>query len=204
MSLTRRSQDFIRKNLTLEDVLPTRMPVYVNSVAYLFGAAALMGFFLLIVTGLVMALFGPNWYHLSATGHFVNSLHFWSTQIFFLAVILHLATKFFMAAWRDKRWKTWVLGSLSFSAFIVTGLTGFLLQSSFDSQWIAVQAKDAMNAMGIGAWFNTANVGQMLTMHIAVLPVVGLILVGAHLFFVRRDSPVKPLPKKRRRDERKV
>jgi quinol-cytochrome oxidoreductase complex cytochrome b subunit len=204
MSLTRRSQDFIRKNLTLEDVLPTRMPVYVNSVAYLFGAAALMGFFLLIVTGLVMALFGPNWYHLSGTGHFVNSLHFWSTQIFFLAIILHLATKFFMAAWRDKRWKTWVLGSLSFSAFIVTGLTGFLLQSSFDSQWIAVQAKDAMNAMGIGAWFNTANVGQMLTMHIAVLPVVGLILVGAHLFFVRRDSPVKPLPKKRRRDERKV
>jgi quinol-cytochrome oxidoreductase complex cytochrome b subunit len=202
MSLTRRSQDFLGRNLTLEDVLPTRMPIYVNSVSYLFGAAALMGFFLLIVTGLVMALFGPNWYHSSATGHFVNSLHFWSTQIFFLAIILHLATKFFMAAWREKRWKTWVLGSLSFGAFIVTGLTGFLLQSSFDSQWIAVQAKDAMNAMGIGAWFNTANVGQMLTMHIAVLPVVGLILVGVHLFFVRRDSPVKPLSPKRRRDER--
>ena len=106
-----------------------------------------------------------------------------------------------MAAWRDKRWKTWVLGTLSFAVLIVTGLTGFLLQSSFDSQWIAVQAKDAMNATGIGAWFNTANVGQMLTMHLAVLPVAGLILVGVHLLLVRRDSPVKPLPLKRRRDE---
>jgi ubiquinol-cytochrome c reductase cytochrome b subunit len=201
MSLTHRSQLLLRRNLTLEDALPTRMPVYVNSLAYLFGAAALMGFFLLILTGLVMALFGPNWYHSSPTGHFANSLHFWSTQIFFAAILLHLATKFAMAAWRDKRWKTWVLGTLSFAVLIVTGLTGFLLQSSFDSQWIAVQAKDAMNAVGIGAWFNTANVGQMLTMHLAVLPVVGLILVGAHLLLVRRDSPVKPLPLKRRRDE---
>ncbi len=201
MNLTQRGQVFLRRNLTLEDVLPTRMPVYVSSVAYLFGAASLMGFLLLIVTGLVMALFGPNWYHFSATGHFVNSLHFWSTQIFFAAILLHLATKFSMAAWRDKRWKTWILGTLSFAVLITTGLTGFLLQSSFDSQWIAVQAKDAMNAIGIGAFFNTANVGQILTLHIAVLPVAGLILVGVHLFLVRRDSPVKPLPLKRRRHE---
>jgi quinol-cytochrome oxidoreductase complex cytochrome b subunit len=199
MSLTDRSQKFLKRNLTLEDALPTRMPVYVSSVAYLFGAAALMGFALLIVTGLVMTLFGPTWYHLSSTGHFVNSLHFWSTQIFFLSIVLHLITKFAMAAWRDKRWKTWVLGALSFAVLIVTGLTGFLLQSSFDSQWIAVQAKDAMNAMGVGAWFNTTNVGQMLTMHVALLPVVGLILIGIHLFLVRRDSPVRPLPMKGRK-----
>ena len=122
MSLTGRSQEFLKKNLTMEDALPTRMPVYVSSVAYLFGAAALMSFGLLIVTGLVMTLFGPTWYHLSATGHFVNSLHFWSTQIFFLSIILHLITKFAMAAWRDKRWKTWVLGGLSFAVLILTGL----------------------------------------------------------------------------------
>ncbi len=106
-----------------------------------------------------------------------------------------------MAAWRDKRWKTWVLGTLTFAVLIVTGLTGFLLQSSFDSQWIAVQAKDAMNATGIGDWFNTANVGQMLTMHLAVLPVARADPGGRpSVLLVRRDSPVKPLPLMRRRD----
>lgn len=155
-----------------------------------------MAFLMLIVTGLVMTLFGPDWYHLSAAGHFVNSLHFWSTQILFASLLLHLAVKFVMAAWRDKRFTTWIFGTLSFAALIFAGLTGFLLQSSWDSQWIAVQAKDAMNAMGIGAWFNTANVGQMLTVHTAVLPIVGGILVGVHLFLIRRDSPVKPLGKK--------
>jgi quinol-cytochrome oxidoreductase complex cytochrome b subunit len=196
MSLTKRTQSFVERNLTLEDALPTRMPAYVNSVAYLFGAATLMGFLMLIVTGVVMALFGPNWYHLSATGHFVNSLHFWSTQIFFAALLIHLVVKFFMAAWRDKRFSTWIWGTLSLVVVVFTGLTGFLLQSSWDSQWIAVQAKDAMNAMGIGSWFNTANVGQMLTMHIAVLPILGTILIGIHLYLVRRDSPVKPFAKK--------
>ena len=155
MSLTKRTQSFVERNLTLEDALPTRMPVYVNSVAYLFGAATLMGFLMLIVTGVVMALFGPTWYHLSATGHFVNSLHFWSAQIFFAALLIHLVVKFFMAAWRDRRFSTWIWGTLSLVVMVFTGLTGFLLQSSWDSQWIAVQAKDAMNAMGIGAWFNT-------------------------------------------------
>ena len=39
MNLTTRAQRYLRLDLTLEDALPTRMPVYVNSVAYLFGAA---------------------------------------------------------------------------------------------------------------------------------------------------------------------
>ena len=41
MNLTRRTQQFVQRNLTIEDALPTRMPVYVNSLAYLFGVAAL-------------------------------------------------------------------------------------------------------------------------------------------------------------------
>ena len=196
MSLTKRTQSFVERNLTLEDALPTRMPAYVNSVAYLFGAATLMGFALLVITGIIMCLFGPTWYHFSRAGHFVNSMHFWSTQILFASLLLHLAVKFVMAAWRDRRFSTWIWGTLSLVVMVFTGLTGFLLQSSWDSQWIAVQAKDAMNAMGIGAWFNTANVGQMLTVHIAVLPILGTILIGVHLYLVRRDSPVKPFDKK--------
>jgi quinol-cytochrome oxidoreductase complex cytochrome b subunit len=197
VNLTSGSQRFLDRNLTAEDALPTKMPVYVNSVAYLFGAGALMAFILLIITGIIMCAFGPDWYHFSAAGHFVNSVHFWSVQIFFAALVLHLATKFFKAAWRDKRWSTWVWGLIALGASIFTGLTGFLLQSSWDSQWIAVQAKDAMNAIGIGGFLNTLNTGQVLTLHVAVLPLLGLIFIGIHLFLVRRDGPVKPIAAKR-------
>jgi len=194
MNLTRSTQDFLKGNLTLADALPTELPVYVNSTAYLFGVSALSALGILILTGVVMSLFGPNWYHLSSIGHFVNSLHFWSVQILFLAVMLHLLTKFLMAAWRDGRGWTWIVGVLAFGASMITALTGFLSQTNWDAQWIAVQAKDALNAVGVGAFFNTMNTGQVLTLHMIVLPLVVALLVGIHLFFIRRDSPVRPLP----------
>jgi quinol-cytochrome oxidoreductase complex cytochrome b subunit len=194
MNLTRSAQNFLKENLPLEDALPTQMPVYVNSTAYLFGVSALSALVMLILTGVVMSLFGPDWYHTSGLGHFVNSLHFWSVQILFLAIMLHLLTKYLMAAWRDGRGWTWTVGVLTFGASMVTALTGFLSQTNWDAQWVAVQAKDAINAVGVGAFFNTMNTGQVLTIHMVVLPLAVVTLVGIHLFFIRRDGPVKPLP----------
>jgi quinol-cytochrome oxidoreductase complex cytochrome b subunit len=193
MNLTRRAQVLISSNFSLEDVLPTRMPVYVNSVAYLFGVAALSALGALVATGVTMCLFGPTWYHGSRVGHFVNSLHFWSVQALFLALLLHVASKYAMAAWRDGRWKTWMVGALAFGVAVFTGLTGFLSQTNWDSQWIAVQAKDAMNALGVGAFFNTMDTGQVLTLHVVVLPFLLAALVVVHLTFIRREGPVKPM-----------
>jgi quinol-cytochrome oxidoreductase complex cytochrome b subunit len=198
VNLTRETRRFFRRNLTLEDALPTRMPVYVNSLAYLFGPAAMSALGMLILSGVVMCFFGPDWYHASRTGRFFNSLHFWSVQFFFGVVLLHLFTKFAMAAWRDGRWQTWMAGVLVFGAAVFAGLTGYMCQTNWDSQWIALQAKDAMNALGVGAFFNTMDTGQVLTLHVAVLPPVIVVLVGLHLFLVRRDGPVRPLPDRRR------
>ncbi len=201
MNLTQRAQRLLVDNLTLEDALPTRMPVYVNSVVYLFGVTTLSALGALVVSGVTMALFGPGWYHGTNEGHFVNSLHFWAVHVFFGALVLHMVSKYLMAAWRDGRWKTWMVGILAFGIAIFTGLTGFLLQTNWDSQWIAVQAKDAMNALGVGAFFNTMNTGQVLTLHVVVMPLLLSLLVGVHLFFIRREGPVKPFGTEGRHDE---
>jgi len=193
MNLTEKVRGALARNLPLEDALPARMPTYVNSAAYLFGAATLASLAMLIVTGGVLTLFGPGWHHVSDVGRFVDALHFWSAQLFFASLAGHMASKFFKAAWRDHRWKTWVLGLLTFGVGVFAGLTGYLSQTNFDSQWAAVQAKDAMNSVGLGAFFNTLNLGQVLTLHVAVLPLIIVVLVGLHLFFVRRDGPVLPI-----------
>ncbi len=198
MNLTRRTQQFLSANLSVEDALPTQMPIYVNSLAYLFGAAALATLGMLILTGVVLCIFGPGWYHVSRVGHFFNSLHFWSVQVFFGVILLHLISKYLMAAWRDGKWKTWMTGVLIFGVAVFTELTGFLSQTNWDSQWIALQAKDAMNALGVGAFFNTMDTAQVLTLHVAVLPLVIVVLLGIHLFLIRRDGPVPPLPLKGR------
>lgn len=195
MNITKKAQVFLEENLTLDDMLPTKMPVYVNSIAYLFGVLSLSALGMLIVTGVIMSLFGPDWYHASKVGHFFNSLHFWSVQFFFGGIIMHLIAKYFMAAWRNGRWLSWFVGALTFGIAMVTGLTGFLSQTNWDSQWIAVQSKDAINAAGLGQLLNPMDVGQILTLHIVVLPLAVCILVGVHLFLIRRDSPVRPISK---------
>ena len=193
MNLTRWAQAFIAKNLSMEDALPTRMPVYVNSVVYLFGAMTLAALGMLIATGVIITIFGPGWWHVSRAGHFVNSLHFWSAQVFFAGLLLHLIGKFFMAAWRGGRWPAWVVGAIAFGLSVFSGLTGFILQTNWDSQWISGQAKDAMNALGVGRIVNTMNSGQMLTLHVVVLPLFVVCLVAVHVLIVRHEGPVRPI-----------
>ena len=81
-----------------EKLLPDRQPAYVASWIYVFGVATIAGFIVLVVSGLVLSFEGPAWYHTSSTGHFVNSVHFWSVQLFMLSMVVHLWGKFWMAA----------------------------------------------------------------------------------------------------------
>ena len=76
MNLTQKAQNLIRKNITLDDMLPTKMPIYVNSSGYLFGVITLCALLLLVISGVILAFFGPTWDHFSKFVHFVNSVHF--------------------------------------------------------------------------------------------------------------------------------
>ncbi len=177
-----------------EKLLPDNQPAYVASWIYVFGVASLAAFIILVVSGLVLTFEGPSWYHSSGVGHFVNSLHFWAVQLFMLVLTVHLFGKFWMAAWRGKRLLTWISGALAFFSAIGTAFTGFLVQSNFESQWIAFEAKDGLNAGGIGAWFNVANAGQMLLIHVALLPVAVAGLIVWHVLLVRKHGVVPPIP----------
>lgn len=176
-----------------EKLLPARQPAYLSSWIYVFGIATIAALVFIIISGLILAFEGPTWYHTSSEGLFVNSLHFWSVQLFFVFMVVHLWGKFWMAAWRGKRAMTWITGAVAFLASIGTAFTGYLVQTNFDSQWISFEAKDGLNAVGIGAWFNVTNLGQMLLVHVALLPLVlGVIVVG-HVLLIRKHGIVPPI-----------
>jgi len=175
-----------------EQLLPDRQPAYVGSWIYVFGVATLAALLIVLVSGAILALEGPQWYHGSPEGHFVNSLHLWSVELFFFTMVIHLWGKFFMAAWRGRRAMTWATGAVAFLGSIGTAFTGYLVQSNFDSQWIAGQAKDGLNSVGVGAWFNVLNYGQMLLFHVVLFPLVLGVLVIWHVLLVRRRGVVPP------------
>jgi ubiquinol-cytochrome c reductase cytochrome b subunit len=174
-------------------VLPDRQPVYVSSWIYVFGVLTLAALTVVVATGCVLAVGGSAWWHVSSLGHFVNSLHLWSVELFFGFMVIHLWGKFWMAAWRGNRVLTWVTGAVAFLTSVGTAFTGYLSQSNFDSQWISAEAKDGINSIGVGAWFNVLNPGQMLLWHVVLLPLaVGAITV-MHVVLVRRHGVVPPI-----------
>jgi ubiquinol-cytochrome c reductase cytochrome b subunit len=190
---TTRARKSVVAVLPPDKLLPDTQPNYVSSWIYVFGVLTLAALAVVIGTGCVLALAGPVWWHNSSLGNFVNSLHLWSVEIFFFAMVVHLWGKFAMAAWRGKRAMTWMTGVITFLASIMAAFTGYLSQSNFDSQWISTQAKDGINATGAGAFFNVLNMGQMLMWHIVLLPLAAVLLTVLHVVLVRIKGVVPPI-----------
>ncbi len=194
---TAKVRTLVVEKLPPEKLLPDTQPAYLTSWAYTFGILTISALSVVIISGTVLALSGPSWWHVSSIGRFVNSLHLWSVELFFFFMVIHLWTKFFMAAWRGGRTLTWMTGVIAFLASIGAAFTGYVSQLNFDSQWISTQAKDGLNSTGVGAYFNPLNFGQMLAFHIAILPATVVIIVVLHILMVRVKGIVPPLPKKR-------
>src|SRR5579862_1814330 len=177
-------------------LLPDTQPAYVASWIYVFGVGSLAALGVVIVSGFGLALGGPDWWHYNPLGHFFNSVHLWSVELFMALLVIHLWGKFWMAAWRGRRTLTWITGVVAFVASVLECFTGYVSQQNFDSQWISTSGKDALNSVGIGAFFNVMNFGQMLLWHVVLIPIVLTAIVGAHVLLVRVRGVSHPLPAK--------
>ncbi|MDQ6792114.1 MAG: cytochrome b N-terminal domain-containing protein [Candidatus Dormibacteraeota bacterium] len=186
----------VARRLSLEKILPDRQPYYIGSWVYVFGVITIAALVWVILSGVILTFFGPQWWHVSATGRFMNSLHFWSVQLFFVFMVLHLWGQFFAAGWRHGRASTWMIGAVIFLVSIGAAFTGYLAQQNFDSQWIAISAKDAINSTGAGTFFNVLNFGQMYGLHVMIVPVAVTFLVVVHIVQIRMRGVVKPIEPK--------
>ena len=175
-------------------LLPDRQPAYVASWVYVFGVASLAALGVAIVSGFAIAIGGVDWWHTNPVGHFFNSLHLWSVELFMALLVIHLWGKFWMAAWRGRRAMTWITGVVAFLASVVECFTGYLSQQNFDSQWISASGKDAFNSVGVGAFWRAMDFGQMLLWHVVLVPIVLVAIVGAHILLVRVRGVSHPLP----------
>jgi ubiquinol-cytochrome c reductase cytochrome b subunit len=176
-----------------EKLLPDGQPTYVDSWIYIFGVATLAALMVIVGSGMILSLKGPAWWHFTGVGHFFNSIHMWAVELFFFTMVVHLWGKYWMSAWRGGRARVWMTGAVTFLIAVPAALTGYVSQQNFDAQWISTQAKDAMNSIGAGAFFNVTNFGQMYSWHVLLFPIAVVGLVSAHVLLVRRHGVVPPL-----------
>ena len=195
---TGRVRDRAVRDLPPETLLPDVQPAYVASWMYVFGVATIAALVVVIASGTVLAVEGPQWYHGSDLGHFVNSLHLWSVELFLAFMVVHLWGKFFMAAWRGKRAATWITGGgrvRHLGRHRVHRIPGRSRTSTPSGS--PPRPRTGSTRSGIGAFFNVLNYGQMLLFHALLLPVVLVALTIWHVLLVRRRGVVPPLPEHR-------
>jgi ubiquinol-cytochrome c reductase cytochrome b subunit len=191
-SWTTRTREAAAAALPPEKLLPDSQPTYVASWIYVFGVASIASLVVIVASGTILTLKGPAWWHYTGVGHFFNSIHLWAVELFFFVMVVHLWGKYWMAAWRGGRTRVWITGAVAFLVAVPTALTGYVSQQNFDAQWISTQAKDGLNSLGVGAFFNVTNFGQMYSFHVLLLPATVIGLVIAHVLLVRRHGVVPP------------
>jgi hypothetical protein len=190
---TRSMQHAVSRRWPWHQLLPDRQPRFVASWVYMFGVGAIAALVWIVISGMVLVFFGPTWWHVSSAGKFMNSIHFWSVQLFFGFTVMHLWGQYFMAGWRHGRAMTWILGVAIFAISIGAAFTGYLSQQNLDAQWIALNGKDAINGTGLGAFFNILDYGQMFGIHVILLPLGVITLVAIHILLVRLRGVVLPI-----------
>ncbi len=190
---TETSKHYLQTILSAETWLPTVMPEYARGFMYMLGSLTASSFVVVCVSGLFLAANGPESWVTNTALRFDSTIHFWSSQAFFFFMMLHLWRVFFTGGWRGGRTTTWMLGALALLIAIPTAFTGYLINGDLYTEWNAVQAKDGLNAMGLG-WVNLTNSGQMFGMHVIVLPALLTIILALHITLVRVKSVVPPYP----------
>lgn len=179
--------------LTIQEV-----PTFANKFFYSLGFLSMISFVLLLITGLVMALYGPNWWLISGAGKFTRSIHLWATQAFVLFIILHLIVVFFTSGFKKPRRFTWVLGVFMFFFALAETEFGYILRGDFSSQWRTLQGADFYNGSGLGHFIDTLNYKQVYGIHLAVIPFIILGLLLIHYTLVRVMGIANPKHKEAR------
>ena len=132
-------------------------------------------------------------------GRLIRGLHHWGASMMLIIVVLHMLQVFLYGAYKKPREATWMLGVVLLLVTLAFGLTGYLLPWDNRAYWgtvvttqIAAQAPIAGQYLTrlLGGEGSVGNVtfSRFYALHTVLLPPLTLILIGIHVYLVRRHG----------------
>jgi hypothetical protein len=179
----------------LRDTMIKDVPSYGNKLFYSLGFLSMISFVVLIITGTIMAFFGPTWWLSGGLGEYTRSVHLWATQAFVIFILLHVLVVFFTSGFKKPRRLTWIIGVLMLFLVLAETEFGYVLRGDFSSQWRSLQGADFYNGSGLGWFVNALNYKQIYGIHIVVVPLTIIGLLFFHYLLVRVLGIAKPYRK---------
>ncbi len=183
------------------------VPVHRYTVFYYLGGMTLFFFIVQVVTGILLMLY----YRPSAEeafesvefimtvvpfGWLIRSLHSWSANLMVFFAFAHLASAFFMKAYRKPREITWISGCVLLFLTLGFGFSGYLLpwnQLAFFATKVGTDIAGAVPL--IGEWMvrflrggdhvTGGTLSRFYGWHVAILPAITTVFMGLHLLLVQ-------------------
>jgi quinol-cytochrome oxidoreductase complex cytochrome b subunit len=201
------------------------VPVHRYTVCYYFGGMTLFFFLIQVVTGILLMLY----YRPSASqafesvefimttvpfGWLIRSIHAWSADLMIFFAFVHLATVYFMKAYRKPRELTWITGCLLFFAALAFGFSGYLLpwnQLAFFATAVGTEIAGSVPVVGEhilrflrgGDRVTGGTLSRFYGWHVAILPAITTALIAVHLLLVQvHGMSVPPSQEKEARRRR--
>src|SRR5580704_10590847 len=137
-------------------------------------------------------------------GRLMRGLHHWGASMLIVIVVLHMVQVFLWGAYKKPREGTWMVGVILLLVTLAYGLTGYLLPWDNRAYWgtvVTTQIGATVPVMGpyvSRLLASTGDIGvvtfaRFYGLHVLLLPPATMLLVGFHVFLVRRHG-VAPVP----------
>ena len=191
-----------------------RVPRHRHTVWYYLGGMTLFLFGIQVGTGILLLLY----YRPSASeafesvqfimtrvpfGWLIRSIHSWSANLLVLTAFVHMFSVFFLKAYRKPRELTWLSGALLLFLMLGFGFSGYLLpwnELAFFATQVGTQVAGAVPVVGHftlrllrgGDLVTGGTLTRFYGFHVAVLPALATLLVGAHLILVQKHGMSVP------------
>lgn len=191
------------------------VPIHRHTIFYYLGGMALFLFLVQVATGILLLLY----YRPSASeafesvqyimaevpfGWLIRSIHSWGANIFVGVIVLHMMSVFFLKAYRPPREMTWITGAFLLFIALGFGFSGYLLPwntLAFFATKVGTDVPAQLPVIGPllsrilrgGSDVTGATLSRFYGIHVAILPAITTVLLGAHVVLVQQKGMSVPL-----------
>ena len=203
-------------NSVLLHIHAAKVPARGLKFTYTFGLGglALLLIMILIVTGvMLMFVYTPTpetaysdmlaLQSEVAFGQLIRNVHHWSGNLLLVVTFLHMLRVFFTGAFRQPREFNWVIGLSLLLLVVAANFTGYLLPWDQLAYWAVTVGTSLLDYVPVvgdqisllilgGPEVSGATLRNFYGLHLAIVPLMILLIVSVHIFRVRRDVGTVP------------
>ncbi|MBI5594592.1 MAG: cytochrome bc complex cytochrome b subunit [Elusimicrobia bacterium] len=184
-----------------------RVPVHRGDVFYYAGGVCMFLFLLQVATGILLLMYYrvgsdasyESVRYISAKvpfGWLMRSVHSWGANLMVLFIFIHMFSVYFMKAFRKPRELTWLTGCGLLGLAMALGFSGYLLPWNELAFFATKVGTDILGQVPlVGHWLlrlvrggdevTGATLSRFFGLHVAVLPALTALGIGAHLLLVQ-------------------